>query len=241
MMAAAATALSFATACSNDDENPGGSGSGDPQANVRIASWADDWDSYAYTFDADGKVTKVSRNNGEREWTFTYNGNKIEATGYSAFTITLGDNGYASEYKDEWDTFTYTYDADGYVTQVTRNGEVCANAVIQDGCILKWSKFEDRDEDGTPEEYWKEHTYSNFPNVAGIHNIYVEKGAGRWLQELGFFGKPTKYLCESNGWDYSDAPSTLSYEFDEKNCVTKETKSAADYEENYFYTWTSLE
>ena len=184
---------------------------------------------------------KVSRNNGEREWDFTYTGDKIEATGYSAFTITLGANGYASEYKDEWDTFTYTYDNNGYVTQVKKNGEVCANAVIEDGCITKWSKFEDRNEDGVAEECWKEHIYSNMKNVAGIHNIYVEKGAGRWLQELGFFGKPTKYLCESNGWDYSDTPSTLTYEFDEKNCVTKEIKSAADYVENYFYSWTPLE
>ena len=96
ILAAVAMVAACNTSCSKSDDNGGGNGGGNT-ANVRIATWADDWDTYAYTFDAEGKVIKVSRNNGEREWDFTYSGDKIEATGYSAFTITLGANGYASE------------------------------------------------------------------------------------------------------------------------------------------------
>lgn len=239
ILAVAAMAMAFNTSCSEKEDNGGNGGNGNG-VNVRIASWADDWDKYVYTFDDAGKVVKADRNDGERVWNFAYNGNVVEVTGYSAFTITIGANGYASEYKDEWDTFTYTYNNEGYVTQIKKNGEVCSNVTVVDGCITKWSKFEDRDEDGVAEELWKNHTYSSVKNVAGIHNIYAEKGAGRWLQELGFFGKPTKYLCESNGWDYSANPSALTYEFDDKGCVTKESKTASDYTENYFYTWTAL-
>lgn len=114
ILAAVAMVAACNTSCSKSDDNGGGNGGGNT-ANVRIATWADDWDTYAYTFDAEGKVIKVSRNNGEREWDFTYTGDKIEATGYSAFTITLGANGYASEYKDEW----------GYVHLHVRQQRLC--------------------------------------------------------------------------------------------------------------------
>ena len=241
ILAIAAMAVSFNTACSKNENNGGNGGGGEETVKVRLVGWADDWDSYVYEYDAEGKVVKASRNDGEREWNFSYNGNVITATGYSEFTITLGTNGYASEYKDEWDTFTYTYDSEGYVKQIKKNGEVCANAVVEDGCILKWSKFEDRDEDGTAEECWKDHTYTSTKNLAGVYTIYVEKGASRWLQELGFFGKATKYLCSANGWDYSNSPSSLEYELDSKGCVIKEIKKGADYEENYYYTWEYLE
>ena len=138
ILAIAAMAVSFNTACSKNENNGGNGGGGEETVKVRLAGWADDWDSYVYEYDAEGKVVKASRNDGEREWNFSYNGNVITATGYSEFTITLGTNGYASEYKDEWDTFTYTYDSEGYVKQIKKNGEVCANAVVEDGCILKW-------------------------------------------------------------------------------------------------------
>lgn len=244
-VAIAAMAVSLNTGCSKDDGN-GGNGGGGATVNVRVTGWADDWDSYVFEYNDEGRVVKASRNDGEREWNFAYNGNEISVTGYSEFTITLGANGYASTYVNEYDeTYTYTYDNDGYVTQIKKNGEVCSNVQIQDGCIIKWSKFSDQDGDGTPEEVWKEHTYSNVRNVGGIHNIYAEVGAGRWLQELGFFGKPTQYLCSGNGWDYSSTPSTLEYEFDSNNCVKKEIKTGGSgddvYVENYFYTWETLE
>ena len=63
ILAAVAMVAACNTSCSKSDDNGGGNGGGNT-ANVRIATWADDWDTYAYTFDAEGKVIKVSRNNG---------------------------------------------------------------------------------------------------------------------------------------------------------------------------------
>ena len=152
--------------------------------------------------------------------------------------IVIGSNGYASTFSDEWDTYNFTYDEDGYLIKVVRDGEVKSNIVIEDGCIKSWSKFSE----GV--ELIKNHTYSTTENVAGIYNIYTEAaGFSRWLAELGFFGKPTKYLCTGNQWDYSESGSEISYEYDENGFVTKEVKNFPldNWTENYSYTWNVIE
>ncbi len=249
--------MAFGIVACSDDETPATNNNGNTeqggnepaQPTYRITSWADDWDSYKYSYNAEGKVVGVNRNEGERVWEVVYEGNTVRinyltdpADEEKFYTITLGENGYAASFADCWDTFTYTYDANGYCTQIKKNGEVDSNIVIEDGCLLKWSKFDDRDGDGTAEECWKIHTYGTEKNVAGIRNIYAERGAGRWIQEMGFFGKATAYLCTGNKWDYNDGQeSPLNYELDENGCVTHELKGWDGEVENFYYTWEVVE
>lgn len=255
--------MAFGIVACSDDETPATNNNGNTeqggnepaQPTYRITSWADDWDQYKYIY-TDGKVTKIEHyyegDEGpvlDKEWSVTYAGNVVTIdyltdpeNNERDYTITLGENGYAASFADCWDTFTYTYDANGYCTQIKKNGEVASNIVVEDGCIVKWSKFDDRDEDGTAEEHWKIHTYGTEKNVAGIRNIYAERGAGRWIQEMGFFGKGTAYLCTGNKWDYNDGQeSPLNYELDENGCVTHELKGWEGEVENFYYTWEVVE
>jgi hypothetical protein len=211
---------------------------------VKPATIADDWDSWAFTWnEAHTQCTTVNRNNGERVWNLDYStANTVKITGYSTMTITLGSNGYASKYADEWgDTFEYTYDAEGHMTKVTRSGEVRSNIVWTGGNMTSWSKF-DTNDSGATVEYKKTHTYSTVANLAGIYEVYCEKaGAPRWLFETGLFGKPNAYLCATNKWDYSETTSNLSYTFDSYNCPLKMTKTYGEDTENFSWTYNYIQ
>ena len=226
----------FFLSCENDDSN--NDSETEKTTTAQITSWADDWDSYSYSYDNEGRVIKIDRNNGEREYNLSYTEGTISISGYATYTIVLGSNGYASSFSDEWDTYQYTYDSEGYMTKIEKEDDIVSNIIVENGCISSWSKFED----GV--EFVKNHTYSSAENVAGINNIYSEKGGfDRWLAELGFFGKPTKYLCSGNQWDYSESGSQITYEYDENGFVLKEVKNfpADDWTENYSYTWNIIE
>ena len=206
------------------------------QKQYRVATFADDWDKWYYEYNDDSKVKRVYRLTGsgelDREWNFSCDGNTVSVTGKNNYTITLNDKGFAETFVDGKNTYKYTYDDDGYMTQVVKNGEVCSNIVVENGDIMKWSKFAD----GV--EQWKLHTYGDKPNVAGVHCIYSEKcGASRWLVETGLFGKASNHLHTSNQWDYSSSASTFEFDFDDNSCVTAEHKIGDGYTENYFYTY----
>jgi len=236
LLAVALVATCF-VACNKEDDDPE-----EEALKVRIATFADDWDTWTYTYDEDGDLTNVYREE-TKQWNFRYNGDSIIITGYNTYELVLGSNGYVATMVDEWgDVRTYTYDASGHMTQIKKNGTVVSNLSIADGCIATWSKWATKGTDTEDTEHFKTQTYSSVENVAGIHNIYSELfGGSRWLIETGLFGIPSDYLSESTVWDYSTSSAALTYEFDANNCVTKEIKTGADYVENYFYTWTVLE
>jgi hypothetical protein len=245
--------LATSVACSTDN------GSDDPNGNtelkVRLASYAESdqdesWaDIYKYQYGADGKVSKITREGTDgvlnREYTFAYAASGLTITvdkkegdpAYTYATITFGGNGYAASLKDEWDeTYAYTYNADGYMTNVKRDGANRSDITVEDGCIATWTRSQN--------DVWqtKDHTYSTEKNVAGIHNIYSEQfGSSRWLMETGMFGKANAYLCTGNKWQHSDVGSALTYALDDAQCVTRETKDYDGWKEYYSYTWTKLE
>jgi YD repeat-containing protein len=237
--------------CSNDDDN--NNGNEPAEVKVRIASFTasdedESWaDIYNYTYNADGKVVKIAREDLDgvvnREYAFAYSGSTITITRddkddsdpYTFLTITLGSHGYASTMADEWDEYAYTYNADGYMTQIDRNGSLRSTITIVDNCISTWTRFQS--------DAWqtKDHTYSAEDNVAHIHNIYSEQfGSSRWLMETGLFGKASVKLCSSNQWQHSEIASILTYELDNNKCVTKETKNYDGWKEYYSYTWEVL-
>lgn len=224
-----------------------------PQIATFTAEYSDGADQWTYHYDAEGKVTKVERfwvtAEGvapDKEWNFAYGAKgDVTITGSGNYTITFGENGYASTFTESGDgwaeTYTYTYDALGYLVSVDRDGSHRSDVKIEDNNITYWTK------PGEEEGSWlkKNHTYLTQDNVAGIRNIYCERaGASRWLQELGWFGKPTAKLCSTNQWENSDKGSVLTYLFDEHNWVTQETKiygGDEEYPEIYKYTWNVIE
>ncbi len=218
-------------------------GNDDPSSKYRIASFADDWDTWVYSYDDAGKLVSIVRGENDRVYEFQYKapGVVIKYTkggeAKNDITLTLNDNGLCTKFVDEYgDEFTYTYDANGYVTSVKKFDELKANVVIENGNIAKWSKFENG------AEVWKVHTYGAADNVNGIHNIYAEFGAGRFLRETGLFGKGTAKLCTVNQWDKEGGtPSELNYEYDDNGNIVKEIKTFPNKPdskaENYFYTW----
>jgi hypothetical protein len=252
ILTAVALAATLSLSCSNDDDD--NNGSEPAEIKVRIASFTasdqgGDWaDIYKYIYDADGKVTKITREDpaGEinREYAFAYAGSVITITldkkddsaPYTAYTITLGTHGYASAMIDEWDEeYTYAYNADGYMTTIYRDGSLRSTITMTDNCISTWTRSES--------DVWqtKDHSYTAEDNVAKIHSIYSERfGSDRWLMETGLFGKASVKLCSGNKWQHSEIASILTYELDTNKCVTKETKSYDGWDEYYSYTWTVL-
>lgn len=200
-----------------------------------VATFADDWDTWYYEYNDDWTVRRVYRlwdGQLDREWIFSYDGANLNVTGKNEYTMTLNDKGLVATFFDGWDDYAFTYDDDGYMVGITRNGEPRSNIVVEDGNIIRWSKFSDG------AESWKVHTYTSVPNVAGVHCIYSEQcGASRWLVETGLFGKASADCHATNQWDYSEVGSTFSFEYDSNNCIVKETKVYDGYPENFFYTY----
>jgi hypothetical protein len=227
----------FFVSCDKDDDNQQ-----EATLKVRITTFADDWDTWTYTYNTTGQLTNVYREE-TKQWDFAYDKDTINISGYETYKLVLGSNGYVATMTDEWgDVRTYTYDASGHMTQIKKNGTVVSNLTIADGCISAWSKWATKGTDTQDTEHFKNQVFSTVKNVAGIQNIYSElSGASRWLMETGLFGIPSTYLCESTVWDYSTSSAALTYVFDTNNCVTQEIKTGADYVENYYYTWTVLE
>jgi hypothetical protein len=245
-----ASIIILAALLSSCDKNKGGE---ETTKRAQIATFTEsdqgaDWaDIYTYTW-TDGKVTKVERTGLDgslnRTFTFAYSGNNLIVTcdkhegapAYTYYTITLNDKGFIASLADEWETYTYTYNADNRITHIDRDGSPRSDIVIEAGNIMSWSKLSDG--------AWvtKAHAYSTDKNVAGIHNIYSEQGGcSRWFYETGLLGKGTENLCTSNQWSYSDKGSTLTYAADNDNNVTRETKTYDGWKEYYDYSWTIIE
>ena len=227
-------ALAF-TSCKKDNE--------EPKIVKRLTMCGDQWDKYAFTYGADGKIALVNRNEGERTWTFTWAGNvgtakyvkEGEEKGDNVFT--LGDNGYLKTWANEWgDTWGFTYDANGYLTKIERTdkGAVKSNCVWANGDLSKWSRFKD---DGSEE--WKIQSFLADENVGGIFADACDKAdVSRWIFELGLCGKPSKHLLDQAAWEGSEAIAVHTYEKDADGFVTQVNKVYDGGDpEIYEYSW----
>lgn len=222
------------------------------ETKAQIATFDDQWEGYfSYTFNADGKPTQiVRREEGDATspvsatYTFAYDGATLIVTvakmgeePYQWAEIHFGANGYVSSFKDEWETYSYTYNADGNITSCDRDGTARGTVTYSDGDLITFTRPAD---DGGWEP--KTHTYTADLNAEGIHNIYFERiGAPRWLVETGLFGKPTKHLCATSKWQTSETTSNYTYAIDSKGRVVRETKMYGNDPEVYEYTWNEIE
>ena len=44
---------------------------------------------------------------------------------------------------DGSNTYEYTYDENGYMTKVEKNGNIASNITIENGNIMQWTRFSD--------------------------------------------------------------------------------------------------
>ena len=215
----------------------------EPTIKKRLTMCGDEWDKYVFSYGADGKVSLVNRNEGERTWTFTWAGNVgtakyvKEGENLDPWVFTLGSNGFLSTLSNEWgDTWGFTYDANGYLTKVVRtdkNNALKSNCSWENGDLKKWSRMTD---DG---EQWKIQSFLTDENVAGIFADATDKAdVPRWIFELGLCGKPSKHLLDQAAWEGSDAIAVHTYEKDADGFVTKVNKVYDGGDpEIYEYKW----
>lgn len=218
------------------------------ETRYRVATFADDWDKWYYEYNTDNTVKRIYRLNGDgsldREWVFAYNGTTVTTTGKNAYTMTLNSDGLVKTFlKEAGSEYTYTYDANGYMTQVKLNGTIVSNCVVENGNIVKWSKWTKQGDDTEAREHFKVQSYSTSDkNVAGTHCIYSESaGPSHWLVETGLFGKGSAYCHLTSGWDYSAVSASFTFEKDSNGCISKEIKLYGGDTENFFYSYDSYQ
>ena len=207
--------------------------------------------SASYAYDSRGNITNKNVNGTSTTFTYSNSDWKDELTAVNGTPLTYDENGNVLTYGDKsfiWNTgrnlasivdgdneYRYTYDENGYMTKVEKNGNIASNITIENGNIMQWTRFSD----GV--EQFKVQTYSAVPNVSGAHCIYAESsGASRWLVETGLFGKASANCHTSSGWQHSSSTATYTFEYDENSCIKEESKNYDGYIENFYYTYSTL-
>ena len=198
----------------------------------RFAQLRDKWDWWDFSYNADGKVVKIDRGNGDRVWNFAWNGNNCEVTGKDTYSIELGSNGMVSKLTAGSDVRTYTYDANGYLKEVKLGDNVVATITVTNGNITKVVEGEDT---------W-DYTYGSEDNSKGYQIWYQDRDGNiipswhRFLIETGMFGKasaklPTSY--SKNGTKVADYVIETSTGAQEAEKEEDEKAKASYLEGNY--------
>jgi hypothetical protein len=248
LVVAMAAAVTFSS-CKKDDEAE------DPI--VVVASpiktlgvvYTDGVDLYEFTYDATTKkITKIDNYwNAELDKTITYDysvaGKLTITSGDSPTEYELNAAGYISKEvwsSDEW--AAYEYNSDGYLVKIIEHWDgadhLKMEAVITNGNIMKHTTYDD---DGVTVKKIKEFTYTSGDNVNDIHQANMIDSNTKPIGNL--FGKPSKKLVDFlKYWDPRANPievrqTTITYEFDAKNRPSKITRSSADWQEVYTYTY----
>ena len=213
----------------------------EPKIQKRLVMCGTEGDNlYAFTYGADGKIALVNRNNGERTWTFTWNGNKADihyikdGEDKGNFPLTLGANGFITNMVTDYgEAAVLSYDKDGYLTKIERGGALKSNLVWQNGNLVKWSRF------SSGKEEFKNQTFLADENIAGIFPDSNDKvDINRWMFELGMCGKPSANLLDQAAWDGAEDIAVLKYTKDADGYVTKVEKYyGGKIDEVYLYQW----
>ena len=214
-----------------------------------VAVYGEDNESWAYTYDAQGRVSKVEAawNGGVYStFTFTYEGNKctVKDGENAAYDIDLNADGLATKIKDydKDKTIELTY-ADGFIATAKVNGADATQQSVTNECVDYWTRL--NSETGA----WrhKEHTYTTNENVGAVHTEWAEDaGIKRWLYESGIVGRASRFCCATAQWADRTALAEYTYEFDPTTgAITKETKNygepgALEFDCEFTFTWEAI-
>lgn len=205
------------------------------------ADWAGGVEMWEFTYDATSKKVSQFDNfwDGALDKTVTYD--------YSVngmLTLTKEGSTYA-EYemndlgqitKEDWgggEWARYEYNTDGFLWKVYEHwgdaDHLKYEMYFANGNITRITTFDD---DGVTAKKIKEFAYTVGDNVNGLHQANAVDSD--WKVVGNFYGKPSKKLVDYfEYWDPRTvspvkSKSTLGYEFDAKNRVSKVTKTLAD-------------
>lgn len=190
---------------------------------AETATW---WDTWTYTYDAEGRVQNVTRGEDSKDWTFAYNDKTVTVTRKSdnavVMTLTLNDKGVCTAITDEWgETAVFEYDETLRNTKITKEGELRSELSWRDNCLVSWTKAKDNNR-------LRVFTYANTLNKGDLHAIYSEAvdPPARWMYETGLFGHGPAYLPKTSTWDDAkEYASSITCEVDENGYCILETKT----------------
>lgn len=160
----------------------------------RIDRLADAWDHWDFTYNENGAITKVDRDEGDKIWNFDWTGNtnissNAAISGQDEMTISTNDKGAITKLVNGEDTYTYTYDANGFMTEAKKNGTVYTRITVEGGNVTKVVDYNEN-------ENTLEFEYGTEDNAEGFmlhwYDQYIKKGYPSWhrfLVEGGLFGK----------------------------------------------------
>lgn len=250
--AMAATLVSFASCNKGGEENGGKGGDETFVKEYRITSL----DGNEFKYDAQGRVIYYGNEEESRE--FTYNGTKLTITNNykgdktTEYTATLDAAGRAIEIKTTEHTWANTFDKNGYLVKVVKDGVERTNQTIEDGNIMAWGRW-----DGD-NNFWrqKKATYLDKKNLGGVQTHWDEDAdMKRWMWEAGFMGNTSVNVLEScRWWNFGDEPApktaVYEYEYDANGCITKETKyygvwnetdlTGLDFDDEHTFTFEKI-
>lgn len=173
----------------------------------------DAWDFCEITYNENGTIKKVNRNDGERVWNWDWAGNgtrEAATSGYNEIHVYRNEDGTISSLSKGSDNYVYTY-TNGILTEAKKNGNVVTTITVSDGNITKVV-------DG---ENTLEFEYGNEDNVNGFMLHWLDQKISqaypswhRFLVEGGMFGKgpakcPVSVKINGESYDYAyDKPVT---------------------------------
>lgn len=195
--------------------------------------------SYAYTYDAQGRVTKVVET-GE-DWTEEFNldwsqpgkVNLIREEANKNRTWILNAAGYVSKIENIWGDggdVIFEYDNNGLMSKIYEDygtPELKSLFTIIDGNITSFTRG----------DRVKNFTFSTGENIGKIYQVFNDTYITDWQAHTGLFGKACKNLNTKVQWSNSENFTAISFEFYDDGRVKKVIRSGSDWYENYVYTY----
>lgn len=187
----------------------------------RVKSYTHGKDFYAYTWNADGTVSKVDLGyDGEvySTYAFKWEGNTVSVVDEKAdnkpiATITVNDKKLATKIEQAGKTelsektkIECTYDANNFLLTAKVEDKINTVQVIdEEGNIEWWGRvgIEEQVSEQTTAKGWRKkmHTYYSQPNAAGIHGEWDEDvKVKRWFYETGLVGRASVSVMRTAWW-----------------------------------------
>jgi hypothetical protein len=200
------------------------------------ADWQGGTEKWEFTYDANSKITKFDDYwEGALDKTILYDysvNGKLTLTrdGATYAEYDINSEGYITE---DQDGNTYEYDANGFLTKFYEFWDNASHLKYfienANGNVIRITTYDD---DGVTEKKIKEFFYTSGANIDGIHQTNAIDN--EWKQMGNFYGVPSTYLVDYfEYWDPRESPitkskSSLTYDFDTSDRVTKATKTLTD-------------
>lgn len=237
------------TSC--DKNEPNGDDLIDPTKKLRIKTMTFEYDwgsgpattSYTYTYDSEGRVTKVVEAGEDWKDEFTLDWGEagkiklIREEEEKNRTWILNEAGYVSKIENIWGDggdAIFDYNTDGLMSKIYEDygsPELKSTFTIVNGNITAFTRG----------DRVKNYTFSSGENLGGVYQVFNDSYVSDWQVHTGLFGKPCKNLNTKVQWSDSENVSDISFEFNEDGSVKKIIRSGSDWYENYVYTYDSVE